>query len=153
MAAPMCFTSCANRSQRPVRRVSAQIILFPHLFHMPPPPSRCCISVGFSHMSCVFMPLIRPPRRPQGLFVPRSSATNLPPSSPTIQMGSTHHFKCNNKTHFHFKEKGTDCISRCGRHPSEPAVIFATFPSFSLSLFPLSRRPGKLDHISPISGA
>lgn len=89
----------------------------------------------FLTCDCVFIPSSaeRPPLRPQALFVPRSSSTNLPPSSPTIQMGSTHHFKRNNKTHFHFKEKGTDCISRCGPHP-EPAVISATF--FSLS-FPL----------------
>lgn len=90
----------------------------------------------FLTCDCVFIPSSaeRPPLRPQALFVPRSSSTNLPPSSPTIQMGSTHHFKRNNKTHFHFKEKGTDCISRCGPHPREPAVISATF--FSLS-FPL----------------
>lgn len=103
----------------------------------------------FLTCDCVFIPSSaeRPPLRPQALFVPRSSSTNLPPSSPTIQMGSTHHFKRNNKTHFHFKEKGTNCISRCGPHPREPAVISATFFS-SLSL---PRRAGKLGHISPIS--
>lgn len=111
----------------------------PHVTPPPPPPPHLLVAASlqvFLTCDCVFIPSSaeRPPLRPQGLFVPRSSSTNLPPSSPTIQMGSTHHFKRNNKTHFHFKEKGTDCISRCGPHPREPAVISATF--FFLSLFP-----------------
>lgn len=165
MAAQMCFTSRANCSQRPVRCVRHRRVRLPavphvpfsHLFHMspppPPPPSHLLVAASlqvFLTCDCVFIPSSaeRPPLRPQGLFVPRSSSTNLPPSSPTIQMGSTHHFKRNNKTHFHFKEKGTDCISRCGPHPREPAVISATFFFLSLSL---SRRAGKLGHISPSS--